>query len=55
MNYFSAKVNGRELRLSAYSKNVIRIRVSDDFNDTLFERYGIYNPVKMLVEMRIPV
>ena len=34
----------RKLRVSVYSKNVLRVRVSEKFEDTLFERYGIYNP-----------
>ena len=44
MNYFSADLGGKELRISAYSKDIVRVRVSADFEPTLFERYGIYNP-----------
>ena len=30
------------LRLTAYAENVIRVRISDKFEPTLFERYGIW-------------
>lgn len=43
MNYFSVDLGGKELRVSAYSNNVVRVRVSADFEPTLFERYGIYH------------
>ena len=42
MSYISVKAGGRELRVSAYSENVLRVRVSEKFEETLFERYGIY-------------
>lgn len=32
----------KTLRISALSENIIRVRVSKDFSETLFERYGIY-------------
>ncbi|MBO4216976.1 MAG: glycoside hydrolase family 31 protein [Clostridia bacterium] len=44
MNYLSFDLGNKTLRISAYSKNVLRIRVSEGFGETLFERYGIYNP-----------
>ena len=44
MSYISVKAGGRELRVSAYSENVLRVRVSEKFEETLFERYGIYYP-----------
>ena len=31
----------KTLRLTAYAENVIRVRISDKFEPTLFERYGI--------------
>lgn len=44
MNFFSAPLGDYELRLYPYAKNVIRVRVSRNFNESLFERYGIYTP-----------
>ena len=32
----------KTLRLTAYAENVIRVRISDKFEPTLFERYGIW-------------
>ena len=31
------------LKITAYSENIVRIRISKDFEPSLFERYGIYS------------
>lgn len=35
-------VSGKTLRLSAFADGIVRVRVSDTFAPTYFERYGIY-------------
>ena len=42
--YYSTKIKDKELRISAYADNTVRIRISADFEPTLFEKYGIYKP-----------
>lgn len=39
----SFDVGGKVLRISAYAENTVRIRLSEDFEPSLFERYGIYH------------
>ncbi|MCQ2770237.1 MAG: DUF5110 domain-containing protein [Clostridia bacterium] len=36
-------LNDKALKISAYSNNIVRIRVSKDFEPSLFERYNIYH------------
>ncbi|MBQ0010819.1 MAG: hypothetical protein KBS76_06950, partial [Ruminococcus sp.] len=36
------QVSGKTLRLSAFADGIVRVRVSDTFAPTYFERYGIY-------------
>ena len=46
MASFSVDLGGKKLLISAYAKNIVRIRVSDKFEPTLFEKYGIYRPAE---------
>ena len=39
---FETAFEGKTLQLSVYAENVVRIRISNDFEPTLFERYQIY-------------
>lgn len=39
---FETALGGKTLELSVYAENVVRVRVSESFEPTLFERYGIY-------------
>ena len=39
---FETALGGKTLQISAYAENVVRVRVSDNFEPTLFERYNIY-------------
>ena len=41
MASFSVDLGGKKLLISAYAKNIVRIRVSDKFEPTLFEKYGM--------------
>ena len=43
MNFREFDLGGKKLRISAFSDNAVRIRISSDFKPTYFERYGIYN------------
>ncbi len=43
MNFREFELGGKKLRISAFSDNAVRIRISDDFKPTYFERYKIYN------------
>ena len=39
---FETALGGKTLELSVYAENIVRVRVSENFEPTLFERYGIY-------------
>ena len=39
---FETALADKTLQISVYAENVIRVRVSDKFEPTLFERYNIY-------------
>ena len=39
---FETALAEKTLQISVYSENIVRIRVSDKFEPTLFERYNIY-------------
>jgi hypothetical protein len=39
---FETALAGKTLELSVYAENIVRVRVSENFEPTLFERYGIY-------------
>ena len=43
MNFREFDLGGKKLRISDFSDNAVRIRISSDFKPTYFERYGIYN------------
>lgn len=46
MASFSVDLGGKKLVVSAYAKNIVRFRISDNFEPTLFEKYGIYRPAE---------
>ena len=39
---FETAFEGKTLQLSVYAENIVRIRISNDFEPTLLERYKIY-------------
>ena len=39
---FETPFEGKTLQLSVYAENIVRIRISDAFEPTLFEKYQIY-------------
>lgn len=43
MSFKDFDLGGKTLRISAFSDNAVRIRISRDFEPTYFEKYGIYN------------
>jgi len=40
--YNDFALSGKTLRLSVFAENIVRVRVSKKFEQTLFERYGIF-------------
>ena len=45
MKVFNAEIGEKRLEISAYSENIVRIRIGD-LSQSLFDRYGIYNKPK---------
>ncbi len=42
MTQFQTAHSGKTLQISAYAENIVRIRISDNFEPTLSERYQLY-------------
>ncbi len=41
---YEGEYSGKTLQLSVYAENIVRVRMSDDFAPSFFERYNIYKP-----------
>ena len=48
---FETALGGKTLELSVYAENIVRVRVSENFEPTLFERYGIYRKPEEMGEV----
>ena len=43
---FETGYAGKTLQISVYAENIVRIRISDSFEPTFFEKYRIYKPAE---------